>query len=182
MTFTIIGVVGTRNTGKTTTLINLSRQLTIEGYKVVIMKFMTHKFDLDDESKDSNKFRQVNPSMIISASPSETVIFQPRTKRASVEELLPYIPKNTDFILCEGIPIKYITKSSVIFCSRDNDTYTELKKRYEGIKPIYISGLIANSGIKTLDNIPVLSTLKNEGLDKMVAKLRKLREDEISHT
>ncbi|MHA1214642.1 MAG: molybdopterin-guanine dinucleotide biosynthesis protein B [Candidatus Hodarchaeales archaeon] len=180
--FTVIGIVGTRNTGKTTSLINLAKRLTEEGFHVAIMKFMSHKFDLNDETKDSSRFREANSSIIISASPSETVTYQPRAKRASLEELLPLVPKNTDFILCEGIPVDAMANNPVIFCCRDNDTYTELKSRYKNIKPIYISGLIANNDIQSLDNIPVVSTLNEQSLKRMVDKFKKIREDELNYT
>ena len=49
----ICGVVGWKNSGKTTLLEKLILYLTTEGYKVSSLKHAHHSFDIDFEGKDS---------------------------------------------------------------------------------------------------------------------------------
>ncbi len=58
MTPPLFGVVGWKNSGKTTLVSNLISELTRRGYKVAAVKHAHHAFDVDQPGRDSYKFRE----------------------------------------------------------------------------------------------------------------------------
>jgi molybdopterin-guanine dinucleotide biosynthesis adapter protein len=58
MTPPLFGIVGWKNSGKTTLVSNLIAELTRRGYKVAAVKHAHHAFDVDQPGRDSYKFRE----------------------------------------------------------------------------------------------------------------------------
>lgn len=152
----IVGIVGYRNTGKTTTTANLTDTFVIEGYQVAIIKFMHHKFDLDPAHKDSALLRRTQATTIVSTSPHETVMFQQTDQQADLRTLLKYIPLDIDIVFCESYPSK-LPQIPLIFVCKNAEDYYETRERFNYQKPLFITGIITNQDIDTLEDIPVLS-------------------------
>ncbi len=150
-----IGIVGSRNSGKTTTTVNLSDVFSTAGYKVAIIKFMHHKFDLDPNHKDSVVLRQTKADTFISTSPYETVLFQRSNQQADFRTLLNYISDDTNVVFCESYPSKFPQIPLVFVCKNTTDYY-ETKERFKH-KPLFITGIIANQNMNTFEKIPILS-------------------------
>ncbi len=53
----VIGITGYKNTGKTTLLEGLVRNLTARGYRIATIKHAHHAFDIDHEGRDSYRHR-----------------------------------------------------------------------------------------------------------------------------
>jgi len=66
----IVAVVGTKNTGKTTLVTKLVRELVLRGFKVGTVKHTHVKLDLD--GKDTWKHREAGASMVVGAGEDET--------------------------------------------------------------------------------------------------------------
>ncbi|MHA2306346.1 MAG: molybdopterin-guanine dinucleotide biosynthesis protein B, partial [Candidatus Hodarchaeales archaeon] len=94
----LVGIVGNKNTGKTTSTRNLTDIFFTAGYKVAIIKFSHHKFDLDPSHKDSAKLRNSKAAVIISNTPYETVIYQPREERLELCSLIENIPNDVNIV------------------------------------------------------------------------------------
>jgi len=58
MTPPLFGIVGWKNSGKTTLTARLIAELTRRGHKVAAVKHAHHGFDVDQPGRDSYKFRE----------------------------------------------------------------------------------------------------------------------------
>ena len=152
----IVGIVGSKNTGKTTTTTNLTDFIVDRGLRVAIIKFMLHKFELDPSHKDSATLRKTKATTIISNSPYETVVFQQTDQRTDLQTLLQYLPPTIDIVFCESYPSKFPIIPLIFACKNVEDFY-ETRKRYNSQDPLFITGIITNEGFNTLEGIPVLS-------------------------
>jgi len=160
----VLGIVGSRNSGKTTAIIELSNILTQYNLKFAIIKFMHHRFDFDLTKKDSKIFKMTNAMMIISASPFETVIYQPQKSRMNLKIVKNFLPTDLEVLLCESYPAEESEKMPLIFSCLDEDDYFDTKIRYFNQKPLFITGKITNLRLNSLDNIPILAFSKQSDI------------------
>ena len=100
----VVGIVGWKNSGKTTLVVELVRLLTARGLKVATVKHAHHEFDIDQPGKDSYRHREAGASDVIVASGARWA--QVHELRGSPEpelaDLLPRISPGTDIVLVEG--------------------------------------------------------------------------------
>ncbi|MFX1515918.1 MAG: molybdopterin-guanine dinucleotide biosynthesis protein MobB [Promethearchaeota archaeon] len=180
MVYTLVGIVGSRNTGKTTTTTNLTNFFVNQGLKTAIIKFMQHKFNIDPSHKDSASLRRTKATTIISTSPYETVLFQKTEQRSDLQTLLQHIPPGIDIVFCESYPSKFPSIPLIFTCKNIADFY-ETKKRYNYQNPLFITGIITNENFNTLEGIPVLSNIESVQLQQAFELILKIQVDkEIS--
>ena len=86
----VTALVGSKKSGKTTTLENLIKELTERGYKVAAIKHIAEPdFTIDTAGKDTWKFAKAGAKTIISMAANEiTTIEKGTTKSVSLEKLL----------------------------------------------------------------------------------------------
>ena len=168
MNLRTFGIVGSRNSGKTTAIVDFSNILTQYNLKFAIIKFMHHRYDFDITKKDSEIFRMTNAAMIISASPFETVTYQPQKSRLNLKILKKTLPTDLEILLCESYPADETEKIPLIFTCLNEDDYFSTKIRYSNQKPLFITGKITNFSLNNLDNIPVLSISKKSDIKEIL--------------
>ncbi|MEM3881660.1 MAG: molybdopterin-guanine dinucleotide biosynthesis protein B [Candidatus Bathyarchaeia archaeon] len=72
-----IAVVGTKKSGKTTTIENLIRELTQRGYKVAAIKHIPEPdFTIDTPGKDTWRYAKAGAKTIISAAANEIAVIE----------------------------------------------------------------------------------------------------------
>jgi molybdopterin-guanine dinucleotide biosynthesis protein B len=100
---TIIAVLGSKESGKTTTIEALTRELTRRGYKVAAVKHIPEKdFTIDKKGKDTWRFAEAGAKTIVSISPNEIAIIEKGdTSDLSLNNILEKC-QNSDIILIEG--------------------------------------------------------------------------------
>ena len=64
----IIGIAGYKNSGKTTLVTDLIRELKLRDMRIATVKHAHHEFDIDHEGKDSYLHRAAGASQVIVAS------------------------------------------------------------------------------------------------------------------
>ena len=69
MTPPLFGVVGWKNSGKTTLMVGLIGELTRRGYAVSVIKHAHAKFEIDHEGRDSYKMREAGACQVALSSP-----------------------------------------------------------------------------------------------------------------
>ena len=74
-----VAVVGTKKSGKTTTIENLTRELAERGYKVACIKHINEDFAFDTPGKDTWRYRQAGANIIIATGQNQTVTIQKTT-------------------------------------------------------------------------------------------------------
>ncbi|MEM3770445.1 MAG: molybdopterin-guanine dinucleotide biosynthesis protein B [Candidatus Bathyarchaeia archaeon] len=99
----VIAVLGGKESGKTTTIEALTRELTRRGYKVAAVKHIPEKdFTIDTKGKDTWKFAEAGAKTVVSISPKEIAIIEKNsTKDFSLETIMEKC-RDSDIILIEG--------------------------------------------------------------------------------
>jgi molybdopterin-guanine dinucleotide biosynthesis adapter protein len=99
----IIGVAGFKNSGKTTLVEKLVRDLTSQGYKVSTIKHAHHSFDIDHEGRDSFRHRKAGASQVAVISKERTAIIHELRGQEppSLEQVLAQL-KPCDLVIVEG--------------------------------------------------------------------------------
>ncbi len=153
----LFGIVGTKNSGKTTLICQLTSELTERNYVVNVIKKGHHDFAIDQPNTDSWKFRQAgaNGTAVISDDKCAIMI----DKKAPIINI-PYICKSfsySDIIFVESyknLPIPKI----------------ELRNEAETEPPLYVSNshIIALAVDKPYnDNVPNIDLLDRSNIKEI---------------
>ena len=146
----IISIVGTKNTGKTTLVIKIVKELVKRGYKVGTIKHMHETFDV--ESRDTWKHKEAGAELVI-GSGNETFFLI--DQRLDIENLLTRSECliNLDFMVIEGFKFSNYAKISV---SDFEDEFTITKvdpKEIEGSSLNELVDLIEKRAYSILPNM-----------------------------
>jgi len=157
---TIIAVVGSKSSGKTTTIEVLTEQLTKRGYKIAVVKHIPEpNFTIDREGKDTWRFAQSGAKTIVSVASDEIATIEKMdTTSFSLEEIL-HRCRDVDFVFLEGFK-KLVGKNQDIPKIVTVKSAKEALEASETFKPILaFTGLYP---IETLNlSVPYLSVLEN---------------------
>ncbi|MEO8493647.1 MAG: molybdopterin-guanine dinucleotide biosynthesis protein B [Planctomycetota bacterium] len=101
-----VHIVGRKNSGKTTLIVDLVRHLTAGGYRVGTVKHTHHHHELDTPGKDSHRHREAGAAVVGILSPGMTAVFCPTdqaTRKAAdrYDQLSPMFA-DCDIVLVEG--------------------------------------------------------------------------------
>ena len=100
----IIGLTGYKKTGKTTTTERLIRSLKSRGFRVGSAKFMhMAHMNIDVKGKDTFRHMDAGADFVFALTPKRTVLFNRTPERMDVKDVLTNLPKNVDFLICEGL-------------------------------------------------------------------------------
>lgn len=90
MKTTVIAVVGSKSSGKTTTIEVLTRELTKRGYKVAAVKHVPERnFTIDAEGKDTWRFARSGAKTVVSVASNEIATIEKEdTASFSLKEIL----------------------------------------------------------------------------------------------
>ncbi len=100
-----IHIVGRKNSGKTTLVCDLVRELTARGLKVATVKHTHHRHELDAPGKDSHQHREAGAAAVGILSPQMTAMFIPTDREERGEHrytLFQSMFSDCDLILVEG--------------------------------------------------------------------------------
>jgi molybdopterin-guanine dinucleotide biosynthesis protein MobB len=100
-----IHIVGKKNSGKTTLVVDLVQHLTARGYRVGTVKHTHHQHELDTPGKDSYRHRQAGAAVVGILSVDMNAVFWPHApgddSAARYEALQPFFA-GCDVLLVEG--------------------------------------------------------------------------------
>ena len=100
-----IHIVGRKNSGKTTLIVELVRHLTHQGYRVGTVKHTHHLHELDTPGKDSHQHREAGAAAVGILSPMMNAIFWPNNANSDIGskyEKFACLLQNCDVVLVEG--------------------------------------------------------------------------------
>ncbi len=95
----IIAISGTKNTGKTTLVTNIVKELTNRGFKVGTVKHTHHKFDT--EGRDTWKHSQAGAEITVGSGNETFFTLQESMDLDTILSILKFI-KNPDFVVLES--------------------------------------------------------------------------------
>ena len=110
----VIAVVGTKKSGKTTTIENLTKELINRGYNVAAIKHISEPdFTIDTAGKDTWKFAKAGAKTIVSMATNEiATIEKGTTESLSIEKLLKKCRGN-DIVLIESFKKHVALKKNI---------------------------------------------------------------------
>jgi molybdopterin-guanine dinucleotide biosynthesis protein B len=103
MSVPVFGIVGWKNSGKTTLTSRLIEELTRRGLKVAAIKHAHHEFDVDQPGRDSHKFREAGAREVAVVSSRRVAIMHELRgeDEPGLEEMAGRL-NGSDLILVEG--------------------------------------------------------------------------------
>jgi molybdopterin-guanine dinucleotide biosynthesis adapter protein len=103
MKLPLFGVVGWKNSGKTTLMANLVRELSGRSFVVSVIKHAHERFDIDHPGRDSFKLREAGAAQIALSSPRRFALMRELRNESelSFEDVRTYVGP-CDVILVEG--------------------------------------------------------------------------------
>ncbi|MGL5615991.1 MAG: molybdopterin-guanine dinucleotide biosynthesis protein B [Sarcina sp.] len=108
-----MNIVGSgSNTGKTTLIEVVIKELKDKGYTVSTIKHDVHGFDIDKEGKDTYRHRMAGADNVSISSENRFALIRELKKEITVEEIIEFMPK-TDFIIVEGYKNSNLRKIEV---------------------------------------------------------------------
>ena len=110
----IVSIVGKSDSGKTTLIEKLVRELRSRGYRVATIKHDAHSFEIDREGKDSWRHKQAGASLTVISSPSKLAMVQDTDHEYTLTELREKLIRGVDLILTEGYKRESNPKIEVI--------------------------------------------------------------------
>jgi molybdopterin-guanine dinucleotide biosynthesis protein B len=140
----IIGIYGKSNTGKTTLIIDIIKQLSNEGYSIASVKITDKKIGIDTKGKDTWKYEEAGAKLVVLSSSKETDFLIKKPK--DIQEIIAQISKiaKYDLIIIEGVNDRYTPKIRIGDIKiRDNTIFTyigDFKKLIYFLKTNIIGG------------------------------------------
>ena len=103
MTALLFGIVGWKNSGKTTLMVKLVAAFTARGLRVAAVKHAHHAFDIDHAGRDSYRYRAAGARTVAVSSPKRFAIMTELhdEPEPALHELIRHI-EGVDIILIEG--------------------------------------------------------------------------------
>ena len=153
----IVGIVGWKDSGKTTIATKIINKLSSKNFRVASIKHAHHEFDIDHENTDSFKHRLAGSSQVIVSSSKRWVKISElnNSKEKKLDELINQLSE-IDIVIVEGFKKENHPKIEIIKNDNDNDNYlfTKIKN---------IKAIISNNKLET-----DLKIFKNDEIDNIV--------------
>lgn len=97
----VISFIGYSNSGKTTVLTQVVRELKSRGYRIAVIKHDAHGFDIDVPGKDTTKHAEAGADIVCISSMNKLAYIEAREAEMPLDEVIDHI-ENVDVIFTEG--------------------------------------------------------------------------------
>jgi molybdopterin-guanine dinucleotide biosynthesis protein B len=184
----IVAVIGSSNSGKTTTVEALINGLTKKGYIVASAKHIPDdEFTIDTEGKDTWRYAKAGAKFVLSVAPKEmTIIKKFDTKEYGLEQIVGGIPDEVDITLLEGFKSLVAQNASIpiLVTAKTVNEITAARELYKNILA-FISP-IPNEKVEA--KIPCVDVLKDPQklvdlvMDKVAVLVERKRKREAKIT
>jgi molybdopterin-guanine dinucleotide biosynthesis protein MobB len=98
----VVCFVGPKNSGKTTLLEKVIRELASSGVRVAAVKHDAHEFEIDREGKDSFRFAAAGAGTVLVSSATKTAMVERTAAAPPLGELVARLVRGADIVLAEG--------------------------------------------------------------------------------
>ena len=98
----IVSIVGKSETGKTTLITKLIKELKSRGFHVTTIKHTAQDISFDQPDKDSWHHIQAGSEATVLSSPGGLALIKPVTQALTVEQVARHLGEDYDIILAEG--------------------------------------------------------------------------------
>ncbi len=98
----IVSIVGNSNSGKTTLVEKVVKELTARGYQVATVKHTPQEASFDEPGKDSWRHLQAGSKAAVVASRDNIMMVKPITSTVILDEITRLLGEDYDLIMVEG--------------------------------------------------------------------------------
>ena len=112
----VVSIVGLSESGKTTLMDNLIRELVRRGIRVATIKHNPHGHEPDREGKDTWRHRQAGAVCAVLSSPRSLALFRTVEREADLDEIRGMVG-DVDIILTEGYKRQSFPK--IVVCRKE---------------------------------------------------------------
>ncbi|MEE8414017.1 MAG: molybdopterin-guanine dinucleotide biosynthesis protein B [Dehalococcoidales bacterium] len=109
----IVAIIGSSNSGKTTLIEKLIPELKSRGYRVATVKHAHHGVILDEPGKDSWRHIQAGSEATALISQDRLMLIKPVTPDITLDEISQLFGEDSDIILAEGFKLDTAAKIEV---------------------------------------------------------------------
>ncbi len=111
----VVGFAGFSGSGKTTLVERLIPALRLKGLRVSVVKHAHHRFDIDQEGKDTFRHREAGAFEVVVASDRRLALMREFEvpKRPTVHQLIAELYEGVDWVLVEGFKDSDLLKIEV---------------------------------------------------------------------
>jgi len=129
----IFGFYGKSKTGKTSLIVQITKKLSGEGYKIATVKITDKKISMDTVGKDTWRYDQAGSKLTVLSSPIETAYLLKENK--NIDEIIQNIQVfgEYDLILIEGARDRNIRKIRIGNIPERENTLMTYKDDFKGI-------------------------------------------------
>lgn len=110
MTIPAVSFVARSGTGKTTLLVQLIAEFKRRGYRVGALKHDAHRFEIDHEGKDSQRFTAAGADTMMITSPHKIAMVRQIPSPLPIETVLATYFGDVDLVLTEGFKLSGLPK------------------------------------------------------------------------
>ena len=122
----VVSFVGRSDSGKTTALEGVIRELTARGYRVATVKHHVHDFEIDVPGKDSWRHARAGAVVTMVSAPHKLAVLRDVDRETTLDELVEAAGK-VDILLTEGfriagsvrVEVARSARSAELLCSPD---------------------------------------------------------------
>lgn len=181
----VIAIVGSKRSGKTTTVEAIVKGLTAKGYRVAAVKHIHEPdFTMDTVGKDTWRYAQAGANLIISAAAKElSIIKKVGTTKFSLSDIIKNCQDDVDVIIIEGFR-NLVAQDPLVPKIVTAKTSAEILEASKFLKPILAfagptpppTNEVSGSKIPYADSIKEPEKLV-DSVDKRIASVIKKRKE-----
>lgn len=142
----IVCFVGTSNSGKTTLLEKIIKELKSRGYRLAVIKHSHHSFDIDRPGKDSWRLAQAGSDIVAISSQTKLAFIELVNSEPTLVQIESLFRGKVDIVLAEGHKDSDTAKILVLSTQQDPEPFT-----CEGEVLATISPYSYSSGVPQFD-------------------------------
>jgi molybdopterin-guanine dinucleotide biosynthesis protein B len=124
----VVSVVGKSNSGKTTLLEKLIKELTRRGRRVVTIKHDAHSFDIDHEGKDTWRHFQAGAYATLISSPAKFAMVHRVEEELDLDQLVAQLGGDADIVITEGYKRAAKPKIEVVRRARSTEPVCDVSE------------------------------------------------------
>jgi molybdopterin-guanine dinucleotide biosynthesis protein MobB len=99
----MVAIIGRKNSGKTTLVVQLAAELHRRGHRVMTIKHGAHTFNIDPASTDTYRhYHEGHAERVAMAAPDKFALVMRWSEELSAEEIASRYMSDADIVLCEG--------------------------------------------------------------------------------
>ncbi len=133
----VVSFVGRSNTGKTSLLEIVIREMADRGYRVAAIKHSHHDFEMDRPGKDTWRLAAAGSQAVAISSPTRMALIERPETELSLADIRAKIGAGVDVILAEGYKQSGVAKIRVVADPAGDDGLRDLSDVLLTVSPEY---------------------------------------------